>query len=304
MKPADATALFVLSLIWGSAFLLNDVVVEEMPPVVTVAGRLIIAAVMLTTMALVSGRGWPPRAMWPVLLALAVVNNVMPFTLITWAQQYITSSLAATLNATMPLFTFVLAVGIGSERGDLQRAAGVVVGFAGTAILIGPDITDLTNSNTLGELAVIAGALCYAVGTIIARQKLRGDPIVLASGQMIFAAAVAIPLTLAVDGVPNTDVSLKAAMALLALGVFSSGVAYIIFFTLIQRVSATNVALVSYMIPVVATLLGWLILDEKIGLNLFVGLTLIIAGMVAVNGGAGALFRRGRGDASVVPPPT
>ena len=121
---------------------------------------------------------------------------------------------------------------------------------------------------------------------------------------MLFAAAVAIPLTLAVDGVPNTDVSLKAAMALLALGVFSSGVAYIIFFTLIQRVSATNVALVSYMIPVVATLLGWLILDEKIGLNLFVGLTLIIAGMGAVNGGAGALFRRGRGDASVVPPPT
>lgn len=299
MKPADAAALFVLSLLWGSAFMLNDVVVDEMPPIVSVAARLSIAAVMLATIALISGRGWPPRALWPALLALAVVNNVLPFTLITWAQQHITSSLAATLNATMPLFTFVLAVSIGSERGNLQRAAGLVVGFAGTAILIGPDITDLTNANTLGELAVIAGALCYAVGTIIARQKLSGDPIVIASGQMIFAAAVAIPLTLAVDGVPSADVSLKAAMALLALGVFSSGVAYIIFFTLIQRVSATNVALVSYMIPVVATLLGWLILDERIGLNLFVGLALILAGMAAVNGGFGTLLRRNPPDPNI-----
>lgn len=274
----------LLGLIWGSAFLLIDVAVDEVEPLTMVAGRLILAGVMLTTIALAAGKGLPPRSMWGLLVAMAILNNAVPFTLITWAQQHITSSLAATLNATMPLFTFVIAAAIRTERATPERMFGLIVGFAGAAVVIGPDLTDLTSSNTLGDLAVIGGALGYAASAILARERASGDPWVLSSGQMVVGACIMTPIALIFDGAPDTDVSAKAALAWAGLGVFSSGFAYIVYFTLIQRVSATNVALVSYLIPVVATVLGVLVLDEPLGVNLFVGMALIIVGMMAVNG--------------------
>ncbi len=301
LKPADSALLLLLSLIWGSAFLMIGVAVDDVAPLTMVAGRLILAGAMLTVIALVMGKGLPPRSTWGVLLVMAVLNNALPFTLITWAQQHITSSLAATLNATMPLFTFVIAAAIGSERATPERSIGLVVGFIGAAVVMGPDVTDLTSSSTLGELAVIAGSLGYAASTIVARQKASGDPVVLSSGQMVIGALIMLPVALIFDGRPDPDISAKAALSWAGLGVFSSGFAYIIYFTLIQRVSATSVALVSYLIPIVATVLGWAVLDEAIGVNLFAGMALIIAGMMLVNGTLRGLLAwgspRSRGDA-------
>jgi drug/metabolite transporter (DMT)-like permease len=288
LKPADVALLVALSLIWGSAFTMNDVVVEEVDPLTIVAGRLTLAAVLLTAGALLLGRGTAPRSTWGVLLLLAVLNNVGPFTLITWAQEHITSSLAATLNATMPLMTFVIAVAAGTERPAPDRALGVLVGFAGATVLIGPDLGDITSSNALGELAVLAGSAGYAVSTVIAREKLRGEPLALASGQMIFGALVAVPLALALDGWPELSISGQASASWVGLGALSSGLAYVIFFSLVQRMTATSLSLVAYLIPLVATVLGWALLDESIGVNLFVGLALILLGMVLVNG----TFRR------------
>jgi drug/metabolite transporter (DMT)-like permease len=284
LKPADAVLLVVLSLIWGSAFTMNDVVVEEVSPFTIVAGRLLLASVLLTGGALVLHRGLPARSTWTVLLVLAVLNNVVPFTLITWAQEHITSSLAATLNATMPLMTFAIAAAAGTERPTPDRALGVAIGFVGAVVLIGPDLADITSSNALGDLAVLGGSAGYAVSTVIARQKLHGDPMSLASGQMIFGAMIAIPLALAIDGRPDLSISTEASLSWIGLGALSSGLAYVIFFTLVQRITATSISLVSYLIPLVATVLGWAVLDEHIGLNLFVGLALIIAGMLLVNG--------------------
>lgn len=286
MKPADATLLLVLGLIWGSAFAMNDVVVEEVGPFTIVAGRLLLAAILLAGGALLFRAGAPPRSAWGVLLVLAVLNNVVPFTLITWAQEHITSSLAATLNATMPLMTFVVAAAAGTERPTPDRALGVAIGFAGAIVLIGPDLTDITSSNALGDLAVLGGSAGYAVSTVIAREKLHGDPTALASGQMFFGALIAVPLALAVDGPPDLAISMEASLSWIALGALSSGIAYVIFFALVQRITATSISLVSYLIPIVATVVGWAVLDEDIGVNLFVGLALIIAGMVLVNGAA------------------
>jgi drug/metabolite transporter (DMT)-like permease len=263
---------------------MNDVVVDEVSPLTVVAGRLILASVLLTATLVLARRSMAPRSMWPVLLVLAVLNNVIPFSLISWAQLHITSSLAATLNATMPLMTFIVAAAAGTERPDTSRALGVVVGFAGATVLIGPDLGDLTSSNALGDLAVLGASAGYAVSTVIARQSLRGDPIALASAQMIFAALVALPLALAFDGLPDRGISAQAALAWTGLGAFSSGIAYVIFFALVQRISATSISLVAYLIPVVATLLGWLVLDESIGVNLLLGLALIVTGMLLVNG--------------------
>lgn len=284
MKPADTLTLVFLSLLWGSAFLMNHYVVEGFEPFTVVAGRLALAGVALSVALRLTGRALPPRGAWPLLVVLGAVNNVAPFALITWAQTHITSSLAATLVATMPLMTLIIAVGIGSETGTFEKAGGVAVGFVGAAVLLGPGLDDVTNSSTLGQLAVLLASLCYAIGTILSRERLRGEPVALAWGQVVFGAIIAAPLALAIEGVPGFDAPAKSWGALVSLALFSSALAYILFFQLIQRVAATNVAIVSYLIPVVATLLGWIVLDEPIGPRLLVGLVLIIGGMMAVNG--------------------
>jgi drug/metabolite transporter (DMT)-like permease len=259
-----------------------------------VAGRLIVAGGLLTGIAMATGRGLPARSMWGVLLVMAVLNNAVPFVLITWAQKHIASGLAGTLTATMPLFTFVIAATIGLERATIIRAAGLIVGFAGATIVIAPDMGDLTSSSMLGELAVIGGALAYGASAVFARRYLSGDSVVLASGQMLLGMMIMTPLALAIDGAPDTGISAKAALSWAGLGVFSSGFAYIIYFTLIQRVTATQVSLVSYLFPVVATALGYLVLDEPVDVNLFVGLPLILLGMMVVNDAFKAIVSRER----------
>ncbi len=292
MKPRETAALLLLSLVWGSAFLFNRAVVQDISPLTVVAGRLMIATIVLVPAALITRSAMPPRASWPALAFMATFNNVVPFTLITAAQEHISSSLAATLIGTMPLFTLVVTWLFATEQPDLEKVAGLLIGFVGAVVLIGPDLRDFTDANTLGELAVLAASVCYAASTVVARQYARGEPLALAGGSMVIGAVMAAPLALIFDGVPDADVSAKAALALLALGTLSSGLAYIIFFTLVQRIAATEVAVVSYLIPIVATVLGWLVYDEKIGVNLFVGLALILAGVMTVNGSVRLLARR------------
>jgi drug/metabolite transporter (DMT)-like permease len=284
VKPRETAALLLLSVVWGAAFLFIRTAVQEVSPLTVVAVRLTIAAIVLVPAALLTRSAMPPRASWPSLLFMATFNNVIPFTLITAAEEHISSSLAATLIGTMPLFVLVVTWLFATEQPTLEKVAGLLIGFIGAVVLIGPDLRDFTNASTLAELAVLAASVSYAASTVVARQYSRGAPLALASGQMVIGALMAVPLALAFDGVPDVGISLKAALALLALGTLSSGLAYIIFFTLVQRVAATKVSIVSYLIPIVATILGWLVYDEAIGVNLFLGLALILVGVMTVNG--------------------
>lgn len=297
MKPRDTAALLVLSLVWGAAFLFIRAAVQDVSPLTVVAVRLTIAALVLVPAALLTRSAMPPRGSWPSLAFMATFNNVIPFTLITAAEEHISSSLAATLIGTMPLFVLVVTWLFATEQPDIEKVAGLVIGFVGAVVLIGPDLRDFTDANTLGEIAVLAASVSYAASTVVARQYSRGAPLALASGQMVIGAVMAVPLALIFDGVPDVGISLKAALALVALGTLSSGLAYIIFFTLVQRVTATKVSVVSYVIPIVATVLGWLVYDEAIGVNLFVGLALILAGVMTVNGSVRLLARRAGGGA-------
>ena len=270
------------------------VAVDEVPPLTMVAGRLVVAGVMLVAIAVATGSALPHRGVWPWLVAMAILNNAMPFTLITWAEQHIASNVAATLNATMSLFTFLIATSIGSERATRGRFLGVVTGFVGAAVVMAPDLGDIRDSDAIGSLAVILAAFGYGSSAVLAREKLSGSPVVLAGGQMAIGALIMLPFAAVVDGAPDFTISAKAGLSWLGLGVFSSGLAYIIYFGLLQRSAATSVALVGYLIPVVATVLGWLILDEHIGLNLFLGLALIVVGVMAVNGTLGSFVVRRR----------
>jgi drug/metabolite transporter (DMT)-like permease len=287
MKPRDTAALMLLALVWGAAFLFIREVVREVPPVTVVAGRLVIAACVLVPVALFRSVAMPPRASWWALVFVALIT-------ITAAEEHITSSVAATLVGTMPLFTLIFTFVLGTERATADRVAGLVVGFVGAVVLVGPGLHDFTDANTLGEIAVVVSAASYAISTVAARQFARGEPLALAAGQMVIGAAIALPLALIIDGLPSFDVSGRAGLSWLALGTLSSGLAYVVFFTLVQRVSATQVSTVTYLAPIVATLLGWLILDETIGLNLIAGLALILAGIMGVNGTARSLFVRAR----------
>ncbi len=287
MRPRQLAVLIALSVIWGSAFMLVKVVLEEAPPLTLVAGRLTGAALFLSTVLLLTGRRLPrTRQAWTASVLLGLGNNVWPFTLLTWGQQHIDSSLAAILTASMTISTAVLAHLWIGERLTLDRSVGVLVGFGGVFLLIGADLRDLTESSTLGQLAIIGGVLGYAFGTVFARRYLQdADPVETAAGQTLVGAAVMIPLALAADRPFDLSLSAKHALAWVTLAVLASGVAYLLFFWLIRRVTATQASMVSYLIPITAVFLGALVLDEQLAANSFVGLALIIAGVWIVSGG-------------------
>jgi drug/metabolite transporter (DMT)-like permease len=286
--------LVVLGCIWGNSFLFTKVTVEEVPPLTLVEGRLLLAGAVLLLM--MRGLGLSlsltPR-LWAAITFMGVVNNVIPFALITWGQQHIDSSLAAILNATMPLFTVVIAPLWIKEPLTGERAAGVLIGFAGVFVLLGADLGAIAESSTLGQLAVIGASLGYATGTVFARRYLQErPPVVFAAGQMVVASALLLPVALAADRPFDLHTSAKAALAWTALGVVSSGLAYIIYFWLIQRIAAMQLSLVAYVIPMVAVFTGWLVLDERLGASSFGGLLLIVLGVFIVNGTWREVWRR------------
>ncbi|MEX1254522.1 MAG: DMT family transporter [Dehalococcoidia bacterium] len=302
MRLTNLAVLVTLSLIWGSAFALVKVVLEDVPPMTLVAGRMTFAASFLTLALIATGRATllGERRSWFAFVALGLGNNVWPFVLLTLGQQHVESSLAAILVAGMPLTTSLLAHFWIRERLTPDRALGVLVGFAGVFLLIGGDLRDVTESSGLAQLAIVAGMVGYSFGTVFARRYLGdSDAGVWAAGQTLVGAAVMIPVALAVDQPFDLSISAKTAIAWVSLGVVASGVAYLLFFPLIRRVTATQASMVGYLIPVWALLIGVLILDEHLESTAFAGLGLIIAGVWIVNGGghwlAERVFGHGRG---------
>ena len=220
--------LLVLSVIWGSAFMLVKVVLEEVPPLTLVAGRLAGACLFLLLALLVTGRSLPrDRNAWSAFAFLGIVNNIFPFTLLTWGQQHVESSLAAILVASMPLSTVVLAHVWIDERLTVDRALGILVGLGGVFLLIGADLRDLTESSTLGQLAIVGGVVGYSTGTVFVRRYLRNaDPTATAAGQTLVGAAMMAPIALAVDTPFDLSISVKAALAWATLGALSSAVEF------------------------------------------------------------------------------
>jgi drug/metabolite transporter (DMT)-like permease len=286
--------LVLLSFIWGNSFLFTKVVVEEVPPLTLVEGRFLLSTAVLLLLMRALGLSLSlSRGLWVAVAFMGLVNNAIPFVLITWGQQHIDSSLAAILQSTVPLFTVIIAPLWIKERLTLERAVGMLIGFAGVFALIGADLGAIGESSTLGQLAVVAAQAGYATGTVFARRYLQdGAPVVFAAGQMVVASALLLPLALAVDRPFDLHVSAKVALAWVALGVVSSGLAYVVFFWLVQRMEALQVSLVAYLIPMVAVVMGWLVLDERLGANSFGGLALIVLGVFVVQGGWQPLRRR------------
>ena len=284
--------LGVLALLWGTSFLWSKVALAELPPLPLVLGRFGLAAVALLVAARVSGQPIPtaPRV-WGGFFVLGALKSFIPFGLIAWGQVQLTSGLASILNATPPLFTALVAHALGDERLTANRAAGVAIGFAGVCVLIGPGALGGPGLHTLAELAILGAAVSYAFAGTYGRRLRALPPVVAVTGMMTTAALLALPIALAVDRPWTLTVGARTWAALLALALPTTALGFVIYFHLLASAGATNVMLVTLLIPVIALLLGAALLGEPVTSTALVGLVLIAGGLVVIDG---RFLRRGR----------
>lgn len=301
MAPIKATmgasewgALLLLSVLWGGSFFFVAVAVAELPPLTIVLLRVAIAAATLHLVRMAMGLAMPcDWASWRAFAAMGLINNVVPFSLIVWGQSHIASALASILNATTPLFAVVVAHYLTSdEKLTPARLLGVAVGFAGVAAMLGPEALGELGAALVAELACLVGALSYAFGGVYGRRfrALGLDPLATAAGQVTASAALLLPLAVLVDR-PWTlpSPSLDAMAALAALAVLSTAFAYVLYFRLLAAAGATNLLLVTFLIPVSAILLGTAVLGERLAPRHLLGMALIGLGLAAIDG---RLWRR------------
>ena len=299
MNRADWAILLSLAIIWGGAFFFIAVAVREIPPLTYVWLRISIASLALW--AYVWWRGGSlglPRSAWGSILLLAAMNNVLPFLLFGWAQTQIASGLASILNATTPIWGVVVAhMFLGDERMTPRKIAGILLGFGGVAVMIGPDLLASLGTDTLAQLACLFASLSYALAGVWARRfKGQGlSPVAVSTGQLTAGALLMLPLALLVDRPWLAPLPSAGAIgAILALAIICSALGYVLYFKLIDSAGATNALLVTLLVPPVAILLGVLFLSESMAPGDFAGLALIAVGLAAIDGRLFNRFRRSR----------
>ena len=287
MKLKEWGAFVLLGLIWGSSFLWIKIAVAETGPFILVTFRLLFGLAGLLAIMALKRQAWPRdrRVLWAFVF-MGLFNTALPFTLITWGETLIDSSLASILNGTVPLFTIVLAhFWLQDEKITLPRLAGLAVGFVGMVVLVSRDLgPDALSGNVWGQVAVIAASVAYATAITFSRKHLRGQPPVLqATMVMLFASgmmAVATPIVEQPLNLPDTGL---AWFAIAWLGLLGSCAAYMLFFYLINAWGPTRASLVTYIFPVIGLVLGIVFLNEPADWHLLAGSALIVAGIVVVN---------------------
>jgi drug/metabolite transporter (DMT)-like permease len=287
--------LITLGTLWGASYLFIKITVAEVPALTLVAGRLLLASVIMIAILRARGLSLPrDRRMWGVYAVMAFFNAALPYSLISWGEQYIASGLASLLQATTPIFTIILAQFlISDERMTPAKTVGVVIGFVGVTFLMLPDLRHGLQTSLLGQFAVIASSASYAIAAIYARSRLRGQPpLASSSGQLIMGTLMMLPASLLIDRPFNLSPSLPAAAAWIGLTILGTVLAYLVYFTLVSRTTATFVTMVTYIIPINGLLLGALVLNEHLTLNMLASLGLVLLGVVLVNGTWRLIWRR------------
>ncbi len=295
MTLGQLVQLVLLGTIWGSSYLAIKVAVASVPPSLLVAVRLLLGAAVLLLVRWWTRQLWPARSLLPHLVVMAVVGNVAPFLLIAWSEQHIDSAVAAVLNATTPFFTVLFAVLVfRAEPLTPRKALGVVLGFLGVAVLSGTDLAMIRSVAAQAQLAVLASSACYGLGFAYARRFLRGAPLALATVQIALAAGLSVSIVVATGEVAVVRPSAAELAALVALGILSNGLAYVLYYRLIASAGAVVASMATYLMPPVGVTMGWLVLGEAVGWRLLAGVLLILGGMAVVQGRAGwvGLWRR------------
>jgi drug/metabolite transporter (DMT)-like permease len=282
----DWSLLGLLSILWGGSFFFNGVVLRELPPFTVVFLRVTIAALILLPLLRLYRIPFPAGLSgWKPFIAIGLLNNVLPFSLIVVGQTYIPGGLASILNATTPLFTVIVMACAGEEKLSTRRIAGVVAGLIGVIILQGGRV-DLAGGQGLGILLCLAAAFSYGLSALLARRLLSNSPpLGTATFQMLASAAMMTVVAGLVEHpwqLPVPEVATW--FAVIGLAALSTALAYIVFFQILRRSGATNVMLVTLLIPVTAILLGYLVLGEKISPREIAGAMVIGSALLVIDG--------------------
>jgi drug/metabolite transporter (DMT)-like permease len=285
--------LLSLSVLWGGSFFFAKVAIGELGPLTVVFARVALAALALDIVLLATGTNSFRRdAPWSAYLAMGLLNNVLPFSLIFWGQTQIASGLASILNATTPLFTLVVAHFLtADEKIDPAKVAALLAGFAGVALLIGPELL-VGGASVWGELGA---AISYAFAGVYGRRfkTMKIAPVEAAAGQVTASTVLILPIMLAVEQ-PGTLPALPSSTVWAALGglaMLSTALAYVLYFRILAAAGATNLLLVTFLIPVTAVLLGATVLGERLAPRHFAGMALIGLGLAVTDGRIARLLR-------------
>ncbi len=294
MSLMDWAQLFALSLLWGGSFFFAEIALRDFQPFTIVFVRVALAGLAL--FAFIKIRGGvitKSPAVWATLAGMGLLNNIIPFSLLFYGQTQIGAGLASILNATTPVFTVIVAHYLTTdEQMTPGKIAGAAFGLAGVAVLIGADALEGVGWSILAMTACLGAALSYAFAAIYGRRfkAMDLDPTEIAFGQVTASAVLMAPVALFVDApfaVPGTD----ATLALIALGLLSTALAYVLFFRILSTSGATNLTLVTFLIPASSVTLGVIFLGERLEASHIAGMALIALGLAAMDG---RLLRRTR----------
>lgn len=290
-----AIMLAVLSVIWGGAFFFAAIAVTEVPPLTVTLHRVFWAVPLLFAFAYLARIPIPRDAKtWGAYVVMGGLNNALPFSLLFWGQTQITSSLSSILNATTaPIGIVVAGLLLKDERLTPAKIAGVILGFAGVAVIMGPDALRSFDITNLAQLAVLGACTAYAFAGVWAKTQLSHQPPQMNAFGMVTGSLVwMIPLVLLVDGVPSFNLPWGIWMALFGLSILCTAIAYQLYFSILARAGSGNLMLVTLLVPPVAITLGVVFLDEILAPTAWAGFALITLGLAIIDGRILVAFKR------------
>lgn len=287
MGTAEWCLLLALAGLWGSSFFFIKVLVAVIPPFTVVLARVGLAAIVLNLILLIQRRPMKLSLPWKQFFVMGILNAAIPFSLIVWGETRISSGVASILNATMPVFTVIVAhFFTTTEKLSFNRGLGVGLGVCGVAVLMGPTaVKDLGSGDLYGEISCLLAALSYGFASVYGR-RFRGLPAIqVATGNMSAACVVMLPIAAITEHfwtLPLPTLPIWGALA--GISLLCTVVAYILFFQILARAGATNVALVTLLLPIVALLLGYFVLNERFRLTSLAGMVLIGFSLAVIDG--------------------
>lgn len=286
MRPKHWIAFITLGAIWSASFLWIKIALDEIGPNTLVAWRVLFGLLFAAGVVFQQHKAWPGDfAGWFPFLLLGITSVAIPFFLITWGELSIDSAVAAILNATVPLFTIVIAhLFLHDDRMSVQRVIGLFIGFIGVVVLLSEDLTAGSQNSVIGQGAVILAAIFYAASSVYARRKTLAAPgLVRGAAPLVSATAVmwiAAPVLESPFQIPKLPITW---VAVIWLGVLGSGLALILWYYLLHEIGPTRTGMVTYIFPLGSVFLGVIVLDEHLSWQLALGAVLIISSIIAVN---------------------
>jgi drug/metabolite transporter (DMT)-like permease len=277
----ELALLVALATLWGASYTFIKVGLETIPPITLIAARTLIAGGVLWLVMLLRGIRLPrDRASWGRFMVQSCLNSVIPFTLIAWAEQSIDAGVAVILNSMTPVFTFLITLlWSRHEATSLRRFGGILLGMAGTFFIVGMQATQHIGQELAAQLAVVLATICYAGAAIFGRSFKDLDPMAPAAGSLICGAAMLIPLSLMVDRPWTLAPSTASVLALIGLAIFSTAIAFVIYFRLIRTLGSLSTTAQGYLRAPIGVAIGALYLGERLDPSAFIGLILILAGV-------------------------